>query len=322
MKNKLIKMHNELAMARYKMTLSEQKLFIYAIKNIDQDKANFPTSSFMISDFAKDAELNLNHLYNEIDEISTGIMKTLIFIRNDKNPNKWKKYNLTDNCVYDNGRITFKFNDSMSVFLLQLQKHYYLQAPIVITFNSWYSMRLYDMFKAHSYKNENLIISLDELKELLDLKGKYQRFNNFREKVVDVALKEINAKSDISITFEKETVGMKVVGLIFTIEEDTERYLKEIEYLNDIDEIRLRANLTDTNFNNKQLLDLYESAVARFGEYRDADDLYLYMSINYQYTKKQKQDGNIYGYYKSCLDNDHAKAIPQILSGYTISSFA
>lgn len=319
MRKRFIKIHNELSMAKYKMTLAEQKLFIYAIKNINQDDSNFSEVKFTVSDFAEDTDLDLKYVYKEIDSMTTNIMKTIIFIRDKKLSDKWRKYNLTQSCFYNKGTITFKFNEDMRVFLLQLQEHYYLQAPVVITFKSWYSMRLYDIFKAYSYKNKELHIALDELKEVLDLQGKYERFNNFREKVVDVALDEINTKSDIKVSYDKETRGVKVIGLFFSIEDKVnDEYSEQLHELIDIYEIKNRTGLIDSGFSNKQILKAYEHTVDRFEKYRNAEDLYLYMYINYQYTKIMKQDGNVYGYYLSCVQNDYAKAIPQIMTGHLI----
>lgn len=315
MKKRVIKIHNELAMAKYRMSLSEQKLFIYAIKNINQDEDSFSSSVFPLVEFAENAELDHKHVYNEIDTMITSIMKTVISVKG-KNPNRWRKYNLTQTCYYEDGEIGFKFNEDMRVFLLQLKKQYFLQDPVVIAFKSWYSMRLYDMFKSYSYKDEPFEIELDELKDILGIGDKYARFNNFREKVVEVALNEINEKSDIHVTMEKKTVGSKVIGLSFEISGGEDR-TTGTEYLNDIEEIKIKAKLQDSGFTDKQILKLYEQTVARFSEYRDANDLYLYMSINYKYMKK-KNPGNQFGYYKECLANDYSSAITQIMTGYVI----
>lgn len=321
MKRRSIKIHNELAMAKYKMSLSEQKLFIYAVRNIDQEKFDFPISTFTVVEFVKASDLELTHVYKNIDDMITSLMKTVICIKNSKDSKKWHKYNLTQNCSYNNGLITFKFNNDMKSFLLQLQEQYYLQSPVVITFKSWFSMRMYDIFKAHLYKQTDLYLDLDELKDILDLRGKYSRFNNFRQKVVDVSINEINEKSDIKVSYTKETVRSKVVGLKFNIESKINIDMNNNLKIMNVEDIRLKANLTDANFSDRQVLTLYECAVERFKEYRDEDDIFLYMFINYRYTRKQNP-GNIFGYYKMCLMKDYAYAIPQVLTGYVIDDFA
>ena len=51
--DKPIKIHNGLADARYSMNMAEQKLFIFAIKNINQNNRGFAESSFNISEIGR-----------------------------------------------------------------------------------------------------------------------------------------------------------------------------------------------------------------------------------------------------------------------------
>lgn len=316
MNKNFIKIHNDLAMAKYRMTLAEQKLFIYAVKNINQEDNCFVETVFYVGDFARDTGLDLKYAYDEMDSMTTSIMRTVITIKNTED--EWVKYNLTRKCHYKSGKIIFHFNQEMKSFLLQLKEHYFLQDPAVITFKSWYSIRLYDIFKSQLYKNKDFIIELDELKEKLGLEESYKRFNNFREKVVDVAVSEINDNSDIKVCYEKQTQGRKVVGLSFHVETNIDEYLMNITYTNNVQAIRNKAKLNSTNFSDSQVFKLYECAIERFWKHRDEDDLCQYICINYQYTKDRKSNSNIYGYLKTCVENDYANAIPQILLDYKL----
>lgn len=313
---KPIKIHNNLAEARYSMNISEQKLFIFAIKNIDQENNNFMESTFNISNFAKYADLDVKHLYKEIDTMTENIMKTIIYIRHSDDKDRWIKYNLTSKCEYNKGNITFRFNNDMKPLLLKLQRHYFLQAPEVLSFKSWYSIRIYDFLKSKSYINNAIEISLDDLKTILDIEGKYQRFSNFRARVINVAVDEINDNSDIFVKCENIYEGRSAVGLKFDVIDKSHQYIQLIENTYDIETFKEKAGLSDECFSSQQIIDLYETACERFTNYKDSDDIFIYMRLSFDYTKNKKTDGNLFGYYRSVLANDYAKAIPMIMNNY------
>lgn len=60
-------------------------------------------------------------------------------------------------------------------------------------------------------------IEVDELKHLLGVAGKYARWVNFQARMVDAPLKEINAVSDLQVTYEKARRGRKIHSLTFRI---------------------------------------------------------------------------------------------------------
>lgn len=313
------KIHNKLARAKYAMNVSEQKLFLYAVRNIDQSANGFPESKFNIMSFAKYADLDETRLYKDIDKMTTSLMQTIIHIEDDYDKEKWIKYNLTKKCKYVNGIITFRFNDDMKSLLLGLQKHYFRQAPEIMGFSSWYSFRIYDFIKSETYKNKPTKVELSRFKEILDIEDKYSSFSDLRKRVIEPAIDEINEHSDISVSYEKITKGRSVIGLKFSsLNEVVEDYTELLVGMYNIQEFKDKIGLTPKALSDVQIIELYDIAVSVFKRYRDMDDLYEYMRISYAYTKEKKPQGNPYYYYKKVLENDYARAITQILTGYKI----
>ena len=67
--------------------------------------------------------------------------------------------------------------------------------------SSTYGMRFYELMKkwlteAGTTKNQKKI-SIEELKEILDLQGKYKAIKDFKLKVVEPAIRDINDCSDL-----------------------------------------------------------------------------------------------------------------------------
>ena len=321
-KNKDIKLYNKLARAKYAMNISEQKLFLYAVRNIDQDAKEFPESKINISDFAEYADLDIKQLYKDINKMSTRLMQVVIHVEDSgSNKKKWTKYTLTHRCDYDDGVIIFRFNDDMKPFLLGLQRHYFKQAPEIMGFRSWYAFRLYDLLKSQSYQNKGIVVEVDWLKTILDIEEKYSDFTNFKKRVITPAINEINKYSDIEILLcEPIRKGKAVKELSFDVrvEGRDKQYDDLLTGMHDTEEFKKRIGLTPKVLTDMQIIELYEVAVMTFTNHRDMNDLYEYMRINYEYTKDRVTHSNRYPYYKKAIEEDYANAIPQIISGYNI----
>lgn len=83
------------------------------------------------------------------------------------------------------------------------------------SFTSSYSTLIYDIILTSFDKNtRGLKFNLAEIKELLGIEeGTYQIYSNFKRKVLNIALNEINHKSDISIELFEHKLGRKVVAI-------------------------------------------------------------------------------------------------------------
>ena len=83
--------------------------------------------------------------------------------------------------------------------------------------NSVYAGRLYDLLKQYQTIGER-IIALDDLRKMLELQDKYPQFKDVRVNVLEVAQREINEKTDISITWKPIKESRKVVAIHFMVE--------------------------------------------------------------------------------------------------------
>lgn len=316
---KPVRIHNSLAVAKYSMNASEQKLFIFALRSLNQDDENFVESKFNLSDFAEYSGLELTRLYKDIDEMTDRIMQTIIYVHNEEK-DKWIKYNLTQKCSYDRGIVIFRFNDDMKPFLLQLKKHYFLQSPAVMHFRSWYSIRIYDLLKAMSYSKNVIEISIKELKIILNIEDKYKRISSLKARVIDVAVEEINKYSDLEVSCENICLGRRVVGLKFIVHRKEKENVSLLGAVFDTNLIREKVGLDKYTYSDSQIEKLYSIAVEKYTTYNDMNDILLYMKMCYNYTKSMNPK-NEYVYYKDVLANDYENFIIQINTKYFISQF-
>ncbi len=85
------------------------------------------------------------------------------------------------------------------------------------SFTSSYSNLIYDMIITNFDKNtQNIKFTLDEIKELLGIEtGTYAIYSNFKRKVLNIAVNEINLKADIIIDLKEYKLSRKVVSVEF-----------------------------------------------------------------------------------------------------------
>lgn len=91
----------------------------------------------------------------------------------------------------------------------------------ILAMKSAFSVRLYELLKSYSYSGRSREKTFDllELKKLLAVETvkSYDRFPDFRRKVLDIAMREINEYTDLSISYEPITQGRKVIKVVFHI---------------------------------------------------------------------------------------------------------
>lgn len=86
--------------------------------------------------------------------------------------------------------------------------------------NSRYSLRLYELVVQYLKIGKTPIFELKKFRFQLGLlPNEYDRMNNFKKKVLDLAVNEINEKTNINISYEQKKKGRVITGFIFTVNE-------------------------------------------------------------------------------------------------------
>jgi plasmid replication initiation protein len=114
------------------------------------------------------------------------------------------------------GIIQIKLDKDMKPYLLHLHKHFTSYELIyTLAMRSQYSIRLYELLKSYAYQNSKEF-DIDELKRILFAES-YERYPDFKRKVLDIAMREINELSDVFITYEVIKVGRRYGKIKFSI---------------------------------------------------------------------------------------------------------
>ncbi len=127
------------------------------------------------------------------------------------------------------GEFTFHLTPQIQPYLLKLSgsfTRYRLQD--VYQFKAASTWKLYELLKRWAAVKK-WSICLDELRLLLGVAGKYPRWDNLKNRLLDFAIEEINKSSDLTVSFEKEKCGRQVSGLVFFIDKRRQGFGDVIE---------------------------------------------------------------------------------------------
>lgn len=122
--------------------------------------------------------------------------------------------------IDDGATVYFKFADDTVPMLVELERQFTTyEIEQVAQLSSQYGMRLYEFFMQQLNKETGkgwFDISLDELRFRFGLlPNEYTSMSDFKKRVLDFALKQINEKTDLSATYAQKKKGRVIVGFHF-----------------------------------------------------------------------------------------------------------
>ncbi len=251
------KKSNFLIGAKYKSSLLENKILAVSLTKVRKDENGQLISTVTASELKKYMKKTNGSFYDQLYCCADNLANRQI-VMEDRENNKFMILNIVQTALYDNGKFTVKYNADLEKYLYGLQQNFTkLSLPVMMSFKSVYSFRLYELLKSKAYyprdkkKAENLFritFSLSELK--LDLgavnssydrvqrvlkssspdydkaveaakEKTFARWGDFKDRVIDVAVNEINSMPEacMNVSYElgKAGRGGKVYEVSFIV---------------------------------------------------------------------------------------------------------
>lgn len=219
--------HNNFITAKglVKLSLKARKLLYIAISQCRLNDDRFYTYEIGVPEFSELMGIKPTNVYQEADSITDELMSCIIQCKSVKEKSSFKKYSLFSFCEYErNGKITFKLNPDMTEFLLHLTKDF--TKPLLNDFlkmKSPYSMAIWNLMQREmKSKKPGTIdtfvfdLSLEELREVTGTESKFKQVGQFKEKVLNKAIREIKDNCAVEITYDNLKQGRTVIGFRFT----------------------------------------------------------------------------------------------------------
>ena len=110
---------------------------------------------------------------------------------------------------------------------------------------SVYSSRLYELLIQWRSTEKTPIINLEDFRAQLGIEeNQYKLMSDFKKRVLDLAINDINEKTDIKVTYQQHKKGRSISGFSFNFKQK-KLAAKSLENKRDLDTIDLFSKMTD-----------------------------------------------------------------------------
>ena len=218
---------NSLVGGKQALKLNSAKIIRAAIMQVVRDDEELKPYTISIAELAELLSVSKSNIYRDIESIVDDILNNPVYIKEETEKRvRWIKIPWVTRCEYNsNIGVFIKLNDELKPFLLNLKDHYtQYTLDCILVMKSAYSIRLYEMIQSRLMSKTlprdgtNIEMSVETLRECCGCESKaYNTFSNFRNRVIDVAVKEINEKTLYTLSFDYVKKGRSVTGMIFHI---------------------------------------------------------------------------------------------------------
>ena len=226
-KKDLVVKDNALINASYYLSLTEQRLILLAIIQARAEKlTNSNEFKVRVSSYINAYGVQDATAYEAIKK-ATETLRTRYFTFErvvDGEPEKVVS-NWVQSIAYaeNSSYIKIKFTDAVMPLITQLEKHFTsYQLEQVKDLTSIYAIRLYELMMQWRATGKTQQIPIDELRYKLGIEpDQYQKMSNFKDKVLDFAIDQINEHTDIKASYEqhKEGQGRSITGFTFSFKQ-------------------------------------------------------------------------------------------------------
>ena len=226
MKNDLVVKDNALINASYNLEVTEQRLILLSIIRARETGQGISSDSKLeihASDYASRFDVTKEAAYNALKNAVNNLFERKFSfkeIHKDTNKEIVVKSRWVSRIAYvdDLATLEVTFAPDVVPLITRLEKHFTsYQLKQVAQLTSKYAIRLYEFLIAWRDVGKTPVISLSEFREKLGLDiNEYQKMVNFKSRVLEPAIKQINELTDIHVKYEQYKTGRSISGLSFT----------------------------------------------------------------------------------------------------------
>lgn len=328
----LLMQSRQLVHTSYEVTAIQNRIFYYCLLTAQKEKNGELSCEVKLDDIKKlIPNKNQRTLSNIKKTIQILKQTSLEFEKNEDGDIIECDYNLISGSEYNVNKEIFKIKLAERLYkhLIDYTVYAPLSLDILTKFKSFYSQRLYELLRLWSRTDKLIIKSfkVDQLRFILGVVDKYPEYKNFKQRVLNQAIREINQFGNMKVEIEEIKVGRKVEEIKFEIL-DYERkvYFRDRikkECINTIktEEKEIEETLIEIDSNNINIVNEFYIpnkklfTVKTLSNFRDDFKEYNFKDVQY---KKLLQDSIIialekddeekikvksYSYFKKILEN-------------------
>ena len=229
MKNGLVEKDNALINASYNLELTEQRLIMLAIINARESGQGITADSKLeihASDYAKLFNVSIDASYKALREAVNNLFNrqfsyTAEYKRTGKTGIVRSRWVSRIFYVDDLALLEITFAPDVVPLVTRLEEHFTsYQAKQVAHLTSKYATRLYELLIAWREVGKVPQIEIGEFRNRLGLlDDEYTAMHNFKKRVLEPSIQQINEHTDINVTYEQHKKGRLISGFSFRLKQ-------------------------------------------------------------------------------------------------------
>lgn len=246
----VVKANEIIQKARYDLNITELKTFAYIVSKIKPTDKIDQEYTISIKDFCQVCGMDYKNggNYQFIKKTLKALRDKSFWLMDENGVESTVGWLQKARINRGSGKIVVKFDEDIQKYVIGLFNNFTQYSLLsTLPMKSSYSFRMFEILKSYAFAKQH-VFDVEELKRLLGAEH-YQNFKDFRKKVIEVAVKEINQYTDIEISWEPINKGKKVIEVKFHIRNrDT---MERVETMfNAVDQIEGQISMFDYDYYN------------------------------------------------------------------------
>ena len=229
MKNELVVKDNVLINASYNLEVTEQRLILLSIIRARETSQGISSDSKLqihASDYASRFDVTKEAAYDALKNAVNSLFERKFSFK-EIHENTGKEIVVKSRWV---SRIAYldelaileiTFAPDVVPLITRLEKHFTsYQLKQVAQLTSKYAIRLYEILIAWKGVGKTPFISLENFRHQLGLEvNEYKKMVNFKSRVLEPAIQQINDLTDINVKYEQHKSGRSISGFTFKLKQ-------------------------------------------------------------------------------------------------------
>ena len=224
----LVVKDNSLINASYTLSLVEQRLILLAINEARETGNGVDTNTFLeihAQHYADRFHIDINNAYSMLSEAVASLFnRQVTYMTIDEKRNKPEKrvVRWVSGISYVDGAgvVKLRFAPEVVPLITRLEKNFTSYELMQVANLNLYSTRLYELLVCWRSTGKTPVIELNDFRARLGLlDNEYKLMHNFKNRVLESAIKQINEHTDIKASYEQHKTGRVITGFSFTFKQ-------------------------------------------------------------------------------------------------------
>ncbi len=217
---------NKLVEAHYKQqyTVQEQRMVLWVIGEIHKEdwfnkKYEHKIIKISAQKYAELMDITVDDIYKRAQEIGDNLMQKVITIKDDKG---WEMFHWIESMKYNKGDATIEVLIAPAIIphIVDLKVYTQFRLENILYLRSSHAIKLYQLLA--QYKNKpggEREITVENLRSMLGINDEkaYKQFGHIKRSILEISKREINEKTDLTISYSEIKTGKKVTSIKFKI---------------------------------------------------------------------------------------------------------